>query len=167
MGELKVKKIVIHHSATPGGDVIFIRHEHQVVRGWRGPGYHKIIPNGRTFGSWPAGEDGEIQKGRPLDDDSIFEANEVGAHALGFNRETVGICLIGNFMSMQPTQAQIRSLIEVCCDLCEQFDLEPNAIVGHCDVNNTDCPGKYLYSLLPLVRESGKIYLRFRKARQS
>ena len=48
----------------------------------------------------------------------------VGAHAEGQNYHTVGINVPG-----------------------------PSTIVGHRDVNSTDCPGRNLYSLLPQIRK--------------
>jgi hypothetical protein len=157
---MKLTNIVIHNSVTNGGDVEFMRDIHLRL-GYRDVGYHRIVCNGKPHGDWPAGKDGEVQKGRKLDDDSVFEEDEVGAHARGFNRESIGICVIGNFEETMPTPKQIKALIALCTHLCRQFELKADAIIGHRDVkdNSTNCPGKYLYSLLSMIRMSVKYRL--------
>ena len=161
-----VKKIVIHHSETPGGDERFIHHLHTAPepegRGWRDTGYHKVICNGKSCGKWPAGEDGEIQNGRPLNEDGILEPYEFGAHARGYNDESVGICLIGNFMDDIPTQKQIESLISLCTELCIQFNLTAYDIIAHRDLNSTNCPGNQMYAMMPLLRAAVKFRLIYR-----
>ena len=72
-----ITRIVIHHAEAPGGDREFIKHVHVDKNGWRDIGYHAIICNGQSHGSWRAGEDGEIQEGRP--------EGMQGAHARGYN----------------------------------------------------------------------------------
>lgn len=145
--------IVLHHSETKGGDVRFIRHIHVHDNGWRDVGYHYVLPNGKGHGDWPAGKDGEIQKGRHLDHDQIFESDEYGAHAKGFNRESIGICLIGDFQFSLPTQKQIGALIGLLEKECRRWKLDPmKAIIGHRDLNNTLCPGAYFYNIIPALR---------------
>lgn len=76
--------IVIHCSATrPSSDIGIdeIREWHtrpkdEGGRGWRDVGYHAVIRR-----------NGEIEFGRHFD--------EPGAHVLGWNTRTVGVCLIG------------------------------------------------------------------------
>lgn len=146
-----IKYIVIHHvgNGCKGGDVRFIRKIHVVDNGWNDVGYHKVICNGLKHGEWVAGEDGEIQDGRPL--------TECGAHCrnwqVSHNRDSIGICLIGDFMIGKPTAKQISSLTEACLSLCKRFNLDPvTAIVGHRDLIPTDCPGNNLYVYLPALR---------------
>ena len=76
---------IIHCSDSEMGDVKEIRTWHK-NNGWRDVGYHFVIRR-----------DGEIEIGRLLD--------EVGAHAKGFNLNSVGTCLIGkeNFTTAQFT----------------------------------------------------------------
>jgi len=141
----KINRLIIHNSLTNGGDVKFMWDIAVNSHGYSDTSYHFIICNGLPHGDWPAGEDGEIQEGRPVETQ--------GAHAKGHNQDSVGICLIGNFETREPTEKQVHSLIALCSQLCKQFSLDPmKAIVGHRDLNNTDCPGRYLYSMLPLVR---------------
>ena len=144
----KINKVIIHHSESPGGNVEFIRHIHVKENHWTDVGYHYVITNGKGHGNWPAGMDGFIQEGRPVE--------MAGAHARGANSDSIGICLIGNFTDSSPTYKQIQSLTSLLIELCVKYELAPlDDILGHKDVNSTVCPGKYLYQLLAPL----KIYL--------
>ena len=139
-----IKQIIIHHSESPGGDAAMIREWHK-AKGWRDIGYHYLVTNGKPHGNYSAGEDGEVQPGRPLE--------MVGAHARGSNRDSIGICLIGEFDKHRPTMAQLLSLAGLTARLCKEYGLVSFvAIKGHKDVCPTDCPGHYLYQLLPLIQ---------------
>lgn len=75
----KTDWIIIHCSATKNSDASIdvdrIREWH-LAKGWSDIGYQFVIPR-----------NGALQPGRPLED--------VGAHVLGFNSTSVGICLVG------------------------------------------------------------------------
>ena len=74
----KITQIVVHASATPKGehfDVEDIRAWHK-AKGWSDIGYHFVILL-----------NGTIQYGRDI--------NTIGAHVLGHNTNSVGICYIG------------------------------------------------------------------------
>ncbi|WP_199243999.1 N-acetylmuramoyl-L-alanine amidase [Bacterioplanes sanyensis] len=73
--------------------------------------------------------DGSIEAGRPL--------NESGAHARGYNRGSVGICLIGRD---QYTKAQWTALEKLVLLLEKQLQKELN-VIGHNQVSNKRCPG--------------------------
>ena len=107
-----------------------------MANGWAGIGYHYVIR-----------KDGTIERGRPL--------ATVGAHAEGQNYHTVGINVTGNFEKEIPTPAQIHSLEGLVAWICKTYSIVPgpSTIVGHRDVNSTDCPGRNLYSLLPQIRK--------------
>ena len=82
----KVDLLVVHCSDTYARmdiDAAEIRRWHVQDRGWSDIGYHFIIKR-----------DGTVQTGRDLDHDGdIFE--EVGAHVEGYNKNSIGICLVG------------------------------------------------------------------------
>ena len=96
----KINNIVIHCSDSNFGDAALIDKWHK-ANGWMSPdgksiGYHYVILNGMPAVGKPDPKlDGVIQAGRTLDNDQWVETNEVGAHALGFNKNSIGICLIG------------------------------------------------------------------------
>ena len=71
------KGIVVHHSATSSGTVESFRRYHMDTNGWVDIGYNFVIYR-----------DGTIHEGRPLTID--------GAHAPGYNKTHIGICLVGN-----------------------------------------------------------------------
>ena len=132
----KINKIIIHCSDSGFGDVSIIRKWH-LARGWREIGYHYVILNGkRSNKRYNIKNDGLIEGGRELNNDPYLEAQEIGAHASGFNSESIGICLIGikNF-----TPKQFESLILFC-----QYykKLIPGIeILGHYEVTDKkSCP---------------------------
>lgn len=132
----KTDMIVIHHVGIPDGDTSAAAiHRAHLANGWAGIGYHYVIR-----------KDGTIERGRPL--------ATVGAHAEGQNYHTVGINVTGNFDKEIPTPAQIHALEGLLAWLCKTYDIAPGAatIVGHRDVNSTDCPGRHLYDMLPQIR---------------
>jgi hypothetical protein len=126
----KIENIFIHCSATSWGNVLVFDKWHRENRGWKGVGYHYVILNGRPD---PDTEywrflDGMIQPGRRLDDDPIFEKDEVGAHVAGRNLSSIGICLVGkiDFTIRQLLMSKI--LIK---RLLRHFDLEIDNVLGH------------------------------------
>jgi hypothetical protein len=137
--------IVIHHSALPPmpgrhtADLAAIERLHR-GRGFGAfywgrfyhAGYHYIIL-----------PDGTVQAGRP--------ERCRGAHTTGFN-SYIGICLVGDFSSREnsagalgaaePTDAQMRSLVELTNRLRAQYDIPLGNVIQHHDANpNTECPG--------------------------
>lgn len=90
---------IIHCSDSGFGDVKEVRKWHK-ERGWRDVGYHFIIRR-----------DGEIECGRML--------TAVGAHARGYNKESIGTCLIGKNGDF--TEAQFAALRRLDASLHKQF----------------------------------------------
>lgn len=135
------KRIVIHHSASgPHATWQTIQDWHS-RNGWSGIGYHYVIH-----------ADGSIYRGRPED--------KAGAHAYQdtkheANSDGIGICLVGNFMSSQPTVAQINALVELIRDIWTRYPGIP--VIGHNDVMATACPGvRFPWAELRLRLEVGK-----------
>lgn len=128
----RVNSLVIHHSATKTGCARVFRALHRAVNGWIDIGYHFVIGNG-TLSC-----DGEIEYGRPV--------WSVGAHARGHNRDSIGICLVGNFCETSPTDKQIASLTDLLRKLLEDCNLSRSGILLHRDVPGcrTECPGDNL-----------------------
>lgn len=69
---------------------------------------------------------------------------EEGAHAKGYNRNSIGICLAGNFDAFLPTKAQIDSLTKLMKEKVEKFQIDPANIIPHRKVANKSCYGKKL-----------------------
>ena len=125
-GRRTVSLIIIHCSAvrpqqTSSAAQIDAWHK---ARGWRGIGYHYVIRR-----------NGEIELGRP--------ENHIGAHCLGHNEHSIGICYEGGLNAEgnpedTRTEAQKLSLRSLLSQLKEKY---PRAIiVGHSTFANKACP---------------------------
>ena len=124
-----VNKVIVHHSASPITTTAEDIYDWHIARGWSGIGYHYIIQ-----------ADGMIQDGRIIE--------KTGAHTKGQNTGSVGICLIGNFEEMEPTEIQLSTLKALCRGLLLRFNLEWDAVYAHNDFSATLCCGK---NLIPFV----------------
>lgn len=116
------EQIVLHHSGvTVRQSVETIHNYHKNTNGWSGIGYHFYI---RTTG--------EIYRGRP--------ENTVGAHAVGANYNSIGICFEGNFSKEKMGEKQIKAGQELIAYLKGKYGI--SKVVGHKDIDNSECPGK-------------------------
>jgi hypothetical protein len=149
------KVMIVHHSETsnlynadPAADVRGIYYYHAITKGWGDIGYNYLI-------DWK----GNIYEGRYGGDDVV------GGHAYQYNYGSIGVCLIGSFKTVAPTQAQQNALVQLLSWKARQKSINPLAkiyfvdranvacISGHRDVIDTTCPGDMEYSLLPSVRQ--------------
>jgi hypothetical protein len=130
-----VRYIILHCSASHYGDVEVIEDWHK-QRGWSGCGYHWIVTNcypkykNYRYKQPELAFDGLIQKGR----DERFR----GAHTLGHNHESIGVCIIGK--GGEFSSRQLVSTAKLCGELFSRF---PNCVdvKGHCDfTNRKTCP---------------------------
>ena len=122
-----IKEIIVHCSATPEGKnftVDDIRKWHK-AQGWNDIGYHYVVYL-----------DGSIHKGR---DESV-----IGAHCVGHNSNSIGICYIGGVATDGKTpkdtrtNAQKESLIKLLKELKTKY---PKArIYGHNNFSQKACP---------------------------
>lgn len=141
-----------HESASSFGTPDMIREWHQ-ARGWRTLGYHGVITNGYLThedvvrNRRVAWLDGQFHVGRTFDGDGDIEADEVGAHAYGLNRESVGLCLIGQAGAF--TVRQLRRALDVTQNWMVQFGIDSEHVIGHYEIGNwkpqfattKTCPG--------------------------
>ena len=112
-------KIIIHNADATSCSVYDIDRWHK-GNGWSGIGYDYFIR-----------KEGSVWTGRP--------ENAIGAHTIGQNSSSIGICLEGAFMREKPTRAQLNSLYYLIADIRARRGNLP--VYGHKDFNNTDCPG--------------------------
>jgi len=134
--------IVIHHSASERTLSVEAIRQYHISRGYDDIAYHKLIDC-----------EGNLYDGRPLD--------VAGAHALGFNTQSIGICCIGNFDDEEPTPEMLNTLNFLLIELCSSLNIRVDRIIGHFEVRNfieaksgALCPGKNLKSLLSTIRKS-------------
>jgi hypothetical protein len=160
-----VGNIIIHHSATSNDLTDYtnvIRNiylSHTQVNEWSDIGYNYVIA-----------QDGTIYKGR---DPDIFEQDNVmGAHFCSSNSGTMGICILGNYMDICPTQKSLDALINLLTWKAAKDSLNPygtnahplnpdlHVIAGHRDGCSTLCPGDSLYENLGYLRQETSNKLR-------
>lgn len=68
--------------------------------------------------------------------------NEEGAHCIGMNRSSIGVCVVGNFNSGEPTVAQLTAWYKLHAKLKKEFGDLP--IRPHRAYAKTDCFGTKL-----------------------
>ena len=129
------RHIVIHHTVTSRGSVVFLDRIHR-ARGFDSLGYHFVIGNGAGAG------DGEVQVG------SRWAAQKVGAHTRVdpsddnyWNRNSIGIVLVGDFTQTRPSRRQMDSLVLLVRTLENRFQIAPEGVIPHRAVKGTLCPG--------------------------
>lgn len=152
----KVKKIVIHHTATtknlndPTQAIRNIYYYHAITRGWGDIGYNYIVDT-----------KGNIYEGRYGGD------GVVGGHALNYNVGSVGIAVLGNYQESEVPSAVVNSLSALIKSKASLHGIDPMGssmwggkmlpnIIGHKDVGSTACPGEKLYALLPTIKKMAK-----------
>ena len=124
-----INLIVIHCSATRE-DKDFTEYDLDVChrrRGFNGAGYHFYIR-----------KNGDIKSTRPIE--------KIGAHAKGFNRESIGICYEGG-LNERGCPADTRTYAQKCSllDLLRQLKTDyPTALIlGHYQLSRSvrkSCP---------------------------
>jgi len=141
----KIKRIIIHHSASEWGNAFTIDKWHK-EKGWSGIGYHWIINNGYTnYSDYKNNRKfyeliGSIECGRTLDADEWIQANEKGAHAYGYNSDSIGICLIHKTGKYH--KKMLNKLFSFLVELIIKFNIDIDNIVGHCELDSKkpECP---------------------------
>lgn len=111
-------KIIIHHSLTEDSQTVSwnaIRDYHINVCKWNDIGYH--------YGIELVGNQYDIFKGRMDDED--------GAHCLGFNADSIGICVVGNFDLLHPCIAQLELLKKLVRSLMTIYGIKHENVLGH------------------------------------
>lgn len=75
------------------------------------------------------------------------EDNEIGAHTVGENATSIGICLAGNFDIESPTPAQVATLGQLMLALVETYNIPDTAIYPHRQYAKKSCYGSRLHDL--------------------
>ena len=149
----KVKKIVVHHTATttnldnPGAAVRAIYKYHAESRGWGDIGYNFIIaPDGTVY---------EGRSGGP---------GVEAAHAGGYNSGTVGIALLGNYSSNDIPGPMMQSLMDLIYEQADEHGIDVdgagkyrglhlNNVLMHRELSATACPGDTTADFLPEIKK--------------
>ena len=126
-----INRIIIHHSATEDSGTVSwkaIKEFHVKVRGWKDIGYHygiERVDNGFV-----------VLCGRPV--------STPGAHTKGMNHDSIGVCLVGNYDAISPSDDALDLTARLVADLCNVHNLPINTsnIAPHSQFANKTCPGK-------------------------
>lgn len=121
--------VIIHHAAfyidNDLETLAEVQSVHRNQRGWADVAYHFLI-----------GQNGLIYEGR--------DWHVRGTHVGSYNTGSLGICLLGNFMTQTPTLEQLTSTLNLVNWASEFFAL--THIASHRDFNpQTQCPGDNLF----------------------
>jgi N-acetyl-anhydromuramyl-L-alanine amidase AmpD len=130
-----IDTIIIHCSDSGFGSREMIDAWHK-ARGWDSIGYHYVISNGHpvTSAIYAPEWDGKVEIGRGHE--------IVGAHAVGHNATSIGICLIGTAAGLF-TPLQIKELAALVEWLRGTYNIPRGKVIGHRDVDTAGktCPG--------------------------
>ena len=160
----ETEHIIIHHAASSNTATNYtevvrnIYLWHTQTNMWSDIGYNYLIA-----------QDGTIFKGR--DPDKGEQDNVTGAHFCRKNTGTMGICLLGTYTDVAPTDTTVASLLMLISWKANKDHLNPLAfkphgdlpllgvIAGHRDGCSTECPGDKVYEKIPAYREFVDFYL--------
>lgn len=106
---------------------------HREHNGWRKIGYHIFIE-----------QDGAVRRGR----DDI----ELGAHAVGFNEHSLGLCVSGHGDYLPWNDAQLKAVLVQCCNWIRKYPrIEVDNVIGHRETDEhggppvfKTCPGNLI-----------------------
>lgn len=157
----EIKYLILHCSDSAWGNVAEIDKWHR-ERNFDCPdgvhfcGYHYVILNG--FPSYALMKENH----RLAEFDGVLEMGRAsmywGAHALGFNQRSLGICLIG-VKDFTPRQMErLTALVEM---LREKYGIPVEHVLGHCETElsgGKTCPnfdvGAFRKTLNPSIGEN-------------
>ncbi|MEK7672295.1 MAG: N-acetylmuramoyl-L-alanine amidase [Patescibacteria group bacterium] len=148
----KVKKFVIHHTATtsnldnPEQAIRDIYYYHTVSRGWGDIGYNYVVD-----------QQGTVYEGR------FGGEGVIGAHSGPGNNGSIGIAMLGNYQDNPIPEETIVKLSQfiykkakihgIAAEGVSTFRGKNMAnIFGHRDIMSTACPGEFLYQKIPVIR---------------
>lgn len=132
-------KIIIHCSATKDGPTVSwgaIRKYHVETLGWDEIGY--------AWGIELINDHYEILMGRRPD--------LTGAHTIGQNNQSIGICVVGNY-DIDPVTQEIKETVQKLLTwLILTYNIPPKEIYGHCEFAPKTCPGKNMMDWIKEIR---------------
>ncbi|MER6145080.1 N-acetylmuramoyl-L-alanine amidase [Streptomyces sparsogenes] len=164
-----VKVAFVHHTVT--GNAYTCSQVPSVMRAiYR---YHVESMGWRDFGyNFAVDKCGNIYEGRS---GGVTKAVQ-GAHTLGFNKNSMGIAVLGTYSSKKPSSKAVKAVAKLTAWKLGLFGRNPSGtthltsaggnkykkgtkaklrvISGHRDGYNTECPGGALYRKLGTVRDT-------------
>lgn len=137
-----INAIVLHCSDSSGGTAVDVHKWHTYAppegNGWSDTGYQFVIENGLSLsGDYDEDRDGLVVPCRPMETPGAHARDHNGVGIS--NSNSIGVCLIGKDGVFTPRQ--ILELGDLVVRLQAQFDIPPERVVGHRDVDNRKtCP---------------------------
>lgn len=137
------KYLIVHHTGGTESDPLAdtSHHTFEIVDNW-----HRQLWNWRSSLGHYIGyhyfidREGKVTQGRADD--------EAGAHVIGKNKSSIGICLAGNFdrigENSEPSEKQEKSLTGLLKKLSKAHGINPRNIVPHREFSNKTCYGSNL-----------------------
>jgi hypothetical protein len=125
--------IVLHHAQASRCTIVDIDRWHREDNHWEGGcGYHFLVS-----------KDCKIYEGRPIDIE--------GAHCVGWNHRSIGICFEGDFNQEKMSLGQEQKGIELIRWIRDKYKM-PLRILRHKDANpgSTECPGENFRNIIIL-----------------
>ncbi|HAA13551.1 MAG TPA: hypothetical protein DCE41_18410, partial [Cytophagales bacterium] len=153
-----VGNLIVHHSAGSNTNTNFtqvvrdIYVFHTQTRGWSDVGYNYLIS-----------QNGDLYLGR--DPENGDQDRVIGAHFCGGNTGTMGVCLLGDYTNLSPTDTMLGTLERLLAWKAYKDEMDPmgtnshrfnsnlGVIAGHRDGCATECPGQHTYDQLESMRE--------------
>jgi uncharacterized protein with LGFP repeats len=165
-----VKAAIVHHTAgsndySPEDSAAIVRAiyaYHTRTLGWCDIAYNALVDKyGQVFEGRAGGIDKPVQ----------------GSHTGGFNKDTWGVAMLGDFDDVPPTEIQLRTVGRLIGWRLGLDHVDPKGTVvltsagtsythfplgatptlptifTHRDVGNTDCPGAAAYAAMPEIRD--------------
>ncbi|MFW5415392.1 N-acetylmuramoyl-L-alanine amidase [Nocardiopsis sp. CNT-189] len=156
-----VQVFTVHHAAMPVAEdpretMRAIYRLHTVENGWGDIGYHLLIdPEGTVYEGRVAGGTVPVFQAPPIPGAA---KSVTAAHAVGYNSGNIGICMLGDYTSEQPSRAARDRLVRVLRTLALLTGVDPgakvkyvnpvtgtertaDAVAMHRDWGDTACPG--------------------------
>lgn len=138
------KYLIVHHTGGTDLDPLAdtSNHTFEIVND-----YHKSLGWGKIGYHYFIDKKGKLTQGR-LD-------TEIGAHTIGKNSQSLGICLAGNFDATLPTEAQRQTLGILLKKKVIEYKIASEDICPHREFATKTCYGNKLHNMWAedLIRE--------------
>ena len=118
-----IKYIVMHHSLTDDGKAV----EWDAIKKYHmglisGSPYH-MTDIGYNYGVELIGNDVRVRIGRPM--------TELGAHCLGLNSKSIGICVVGDYDKAMPDLMHWLTTLYLVRKIREHVGMPIQNVIGH------------------------------------
>lgn len=133
--EWRWRYIVIHHTASDAGNLEYYRRLHKEERGWPDIAYHFVVNNGASNTVPGQIEESNLWKERSRG----YSTRNTYVNMVG-----IAVVMVGNLERHAPTTLQYQSLVSLLVTLAREYDIPPERIIGHRELQQTKCPGQHL-----------------------